>query len=270
VTIRVLLADDEPLARRRLERLLRDQAGVSVVAVCENGQSALAALRAGEVDLALLDVQMPDLDGFGVVAEYGAERMPSVIFVTAFDQYAIRAFEVHALDYLLKPVTSARFQSAFRRARTHLQQAASAERGRRLHALLAQMVASGAALDSEELQREEPGPNTYTDRLLVRAADRSLLIRVTEVDWFEADRNYVRVHVARNTHLLRESIATLAESLDPAQFARIHRSTVVNLDRIRELQPWFGGDLVVILKDGTRLRLSRTYRNRLPVLNRTR
>ncbi len=254
MTIRVLLADDEPLARRRLERLLRDEAEVSVVAVCESGWSAVAALRTRDVDLALLDVQMPDLDGFGVVAEYGAERMPSVIFVTAFDQYAIRAFEVHALDYLLKPVSAERFRSAFRRARTHLHQAASAERGRQLHALLAQVVAADATLKP-----------FYADRLLVKADDRSLLLRAAEVDWFEADRNYVRVHVGRSVHLLREGISALEASLDPGQFARVHRSTIVNLDRIRELQPWFGGDFIVILKDGTRVKLSRTYRERLPV-----
>jgi two-component system LytT family response regulator len=282
VPIRVLLADDEPLARRRLLRFLHAEPDVDVVAECAGGESALAALRDREVDLAILDVQMPDADGFQVVASFGAERMPAVIFVTAYDEYAVRAFEVHALDYLLKPVTAERFGEAFRRARRHLERDAAARTGERLRALLAQVMeeepaaapsrggegsAAGAAASAGAGPLLAPlaplAPTRYADRLTVKGDGRVFLVRVSDVDWIEAHGNYVRVHAGSATHLIRDTISALERSLNPAHFARIHRSTIVNLDRIREMQPWFAGDYVVILRDGTRLKLTRTYRDQL-------
>jgi two-component system LytT family response regulator len=267
--IRVLLADDEPLARRRLLRFLRSEPDADVVAECASGAEAARVLREGEpVDLALLDVQMPDLDGFGVIAEVGAERMPPVIFVTAYDAYALRAFEVHALDYLLKPVTADRFREAFTRAREHLDRASTASMGRRLKALLANVLASEQGPNgsgSGEPMAMPPERQRYADRLTIKDNGRVFFVRVTDVDWFEAHGNYVRVHVGTTTHLIREALSVVEASLSPDRFARIHRSTVVNIDRIRELQPWFAGDYIVLLKDGTQLKLSRTYRDQLQV-----
>lgn len=264
--IRVLLADDEPLARRRLLRFLRAEPDADVVAECASGAEAVRLLRSETVDLALLDVQMPDLDGFGVIDEVGTDRMPPVIFVTAFDAYALRAFEVHALDYLLKPVTADRFKEAFARARDHLDRATTASMGRRLRALLTTVLASeggeeGAAAAAAAL----PERPRYADRLTIKGEGRVFFVRVSEVDWFEAHGNYVRVHVGPTTHLIREALSVVEGSLSPDRFARIHRSTIVNIDRIKELQPWFAGDYIVLLKDGTQLKLSRTYRDQLQV-----
>jgi two-component system LytT family response regulator len=264
--IRVLLADDEPLARRRLLRFLRAEPDVDVVGECGGGGATLAALREHEVDLVLLDVQMPDLDGFQVVATHGAERMPAVIFVTAYDEYAVRAFEVHALDYLLKPVTAERFQGAFRRARRHLERDVAARTGERLKALLAQVIEGEPALvGGGGAGGGVPSltPTQYADRLTVKADGRVFVLRIGDVDWIEAHGNYVRVHAGATTHMIRETITAVEGSLNPAHFARIHRSTIVNIDRIKEMQPWFAGDYVLILKDGTRLKLTRTYRDQL-------
>ena len=261
--IRVLLADDEPLARRRLLRFLRAEPDVDVVAECGGGEATLASLREHEVDLVLLDVQMPDLDGFQVVASHGTDRMPAVIFVTAYDEYAVRAFEVHALDYLLKPVTAERFQEAFRRARRHLERDVAARTGQRLKALLAQVIEGEPALVGGAPAGAALAPTHYADRLTVKTDGRVFLVRIADVDWVEAHGNYVRVHTGASTHLIRETISAVESSLNPAHFARIHRSTIVNIDRIKEMQPWFAGDYVLILKDGTRLKLTRTYRDQL-------
>ena len=287
--IRVLIADDEPLARRRLVRFLRAEPDVEIIAECAGGAAAVSALAEHEVDLALLDVQMPDMDGFEVVAAHlaarGADRMPPVVFVTAYDEYAIRAFEVHALDYLLKPVTAERFQAAFRRAREHMERVRAAQAGRRLKAMLEQVLAGERAVDGgagaglsaiaaawaggstapvPAPGAPSPAPSgQYADRITIKTDGRVFVIKVSDVDWFEAQGNYVRVHAGKAAHLIRETITAVESSLNPAQFARIHRSTIVNLDRIRELQPWFAGDYLVILKDGTQLKLSRTFRDQL-------
>ena len=287
--IRVLIADDEPLARRRLVRSLRAEPDVEIVAECAGGAAAVTALAEHEIDLALLDVQMPDMDGFEVVSAHlaarGADRMPPVVFVTAYDEYAIRAFEVHALDYLLKPVTAERFQAAFKRARDHMERVRAAQAGRRLKAMLEQVLAGERAADggvaglsaiaaawaggSSSSASASSGAQTaqqqgqYADRITIKTDGRVFVIKVSDVDWFEAQGNYVRVHAGKQAHLIRETITAVESSLNPAQFARIHRSTIVNLDRIRELQPWFAGDYLVILKDGTQLKLSRTFRDQL-------
>jgi len=262
MTIRVLLADDEAIARRRLVRFLRAEPDVQILAECSSGTEALSALDTHTVDLAILDVQMPDMDGLQVVAARGAERMPAVIFVTAYDEFAVRAFEVHALDYLLKPVTAERFHAAFARARQHLERSLSNAGGDRLHALLAQLLAQGATLPGADTSAAITQPR-HADRLTVKSDGRVYFVKTTDVDWVQADGNYVRVHAGSATHLIRETLSTVEAILDPEQFSRIHRSTIVNLDRIRELQPWFAGDYVVILKDGTQLKLSRTYREHL-------
>ena len=253
--ITVLVADDEPLVRRRLLRLLRAEAGVEVVADCKGGRGAVEQIRALSPDLVFLDIQMPDLDGFGVIKEVGVDVMPSVVFVTAFDQYALRAFEVHALDYLLKPFDGERFHGALSRARAHLTSARHrAYPGEdRLRQLLAEVLGRDAVAT--------PAPaSPFYQRVAVKSDGATRILQIADVDWFETDGNYVRVHVGRSTYLIRSTANRLQEELDPSRFARIHRRYLVNLDRVVGLEPWFGGDAVVLLRDGTKLRLSRNFR----------
>jgi two-component system LytT family response regulator len=265
MAIRVLVTDDEPIARRRIRRFLRAESNVDVIGECSNGREAIEMIRQHNPDLVFLDVQMPDVDGFGVVSALGPEHMPAVIFVTAYDEYALKAFEVNAMDYLLKPFDAERFRSAFQRARDHIDRVNAAEAGKRLKTLLEQVV-SGEDRNGElaaALPQAAPPRANYLDRLMVKSDGRVFFVKVTDVDWFEASGNYVRVHVGKTSHLIRETMAGIEASLNPQLFARIHRAVIVNLDRIKELQPWFAGDYVVILRDGRQLKLSRTYRDAL-------
>ena len=259
MTIRALVADDEPLARRRLLRLLKSEPDVEVVGVAGSGRAAVDAIRAQRPDLVFLDVQMPELDGFGVLEALG-DAMPVVIFVTAYDQYALRAFEVQALDYLLKPFDAERFAQAFRRARSQLR-AGDAPPPERLLGLLDALSEKQKQLD----QLLSRGSERYLERLMVKSAGKIFFVRTAEVHWLEAEGNYIRLHLGGRSHLIRETMNNLETRLDPERFARIHRSTIVNLDQIKELRPWFGGDYLVFLQDGTELKLSRSYRERLAV-----
>jgi two-component system, LytTR family, response regulator len=259
-TVTVLVADDEPLARRRLLRLLRAESDVEVVAECKGGRSAVEQILARNPDLVFLDIQMPDLDGFGVIAEVGPERMPSVVFVTAFDQYALRAFEVHALDYLLKPFEADRFHNALVRARAHLSPTRdTAYPGEdRLRRLLSEVLGGGGGgRDAESAPR---ATSPFFERVAVKTDGATRILQIADVDWFETDGNYVRVHVGKSTYLIRSTANRLQEELDPRRFARIHRRFLVNIDRVVGLEPWFGGDAIVLLRDGSKLRLSRNYR----------
>jgi two-component system LytT family response regulator len=244
--IQALIVDDERLARKRIRSLLKNERDVEVVGECADGAEALAAIRKQSPDLVFLDVQMPEMDGFQVLQEVGGDRMPAVVFVTAYDKYALRAFEVHALDYLLKPFDEDRFGEALRRAKEQVLGGSNGELHGRLIALI------------EHLRSGE----RYVDRLLVKASGRVLFLKTEDIDWIEAAGNYVRLHVGKESHLLRETMNTIETRLDPAHFLRIHLSTIVNLDRIKEMQPWFSGEYVVLLKDGTELRLSRGYRDK--------
>jgi two-component system LytT family response regulator len=257
--VTVLVADDEPLARRRILRLLRAEPGVEVVAECKGGRSAVEQIRARNPDLVFLDIQMPDLDGFGVIAEVGPERMPSVVFVTAFDQYALRAFEVHALDYLLKPFEAERFHDALVRARANLspRHEAAYPGEDRLRRLLAEVLGPGQGRESEVPARTS---SQFFERVAVKTDGATRILQIADVDWFETDGNYVRVHVGKSTYLIRSTANRLQEELDPRRFARIHRRFLVNIDRVVGLEPWFGGDAIVLLRDGSKLRLSRNYR----------
>jgi two-component system, LytTR family, response regulator len=230
--VRALIVDDEPLARDRIRDLLASDAEVEVAGECGDGVAAVEAIRALGPDLVFLDVQMPERGGFDVVAEIGTDRMPVVVFVTAYDDYALKAFEAHALDYILKPFDEARFRGALARAKAHVR----AARGTR--------------------------PRFLT-RLMVKSGDRFVFVKDDEIDWIEADGNYVRLHATGGEHLLRETIRGLEARLDPERFLRIHRSTIVNLDRVREIHPLFHGEYRVVLSDGTKLTLSRGYRDRL-------
>lgn len=244
MTLSVLIVDDEPVARRRIRRLLASETDVSIVGECADGASALKTIAEANPDVVFLDVQMPELDGFEVVQRIGPSATPAIVFVTAFDRYALRAFDIHAIDYLLKPFTAERFQTALVRAR---------DRARRQE--------QRGALDAlVRGLRERP---RYLSRAAVRAGGRIVLIDVATIDWIEAADNYVRLHVGTREHLLRETLSSLEKQLDPLQFARIHRSVIVQIDRIAELHPVTHGDLDVRLRDGTSLTLSRMWRDRL-------
>jgi two-component system LytT family response regulator len=249
----VVVVDDEPLARRRLARLLKKDATIDVVAQCAGGRAAVDEIRQQRPDLVFLDIQMPDLDGFAVVEAIGPEQMPAVVFVTAYDEYALRAFDVHAVDYLLKPYDEERFAVALARARSRAEgrDLARGHEEARLRALLREMVAAAGSTAPRA---------RYAERLAVRSNESTRILQVADVDWFETYGNYVRVHVGRGTYLIRTTATQLMEELDPHRFARIHRRYLVNLDRVVEIQPWFGGDAVVVLRDGTKLRLSRFYK----------
>lgn len=251
MSIRALIVDDEPLARQRIRNLLKDEPDIEVVGECADGGEAVASIRDLRPDLVFLDVQMPVLDGFGVLEAVGPERMPAVIFVTAYDRYAIQAFEVNALDYLLKPFDRDRFRRALERARAQLGREPPAEVGERLAA---------AAEDARGAGRKT------LDRIVIKSGGRVFFLRAEEIDWIEAAGNYLRIHAGGEMHLLRETMSGLEARLDPQTFLRIHRSTIVNIERIQELQPLFHGDYVVILRDGTQLNLSRGYKQRFQEL----
>ena len=243
--IRLLTVDDEPLAREKVRTLVEGDPELEIVGECTNGVEAVTAVQSLRPDLMLLDVQMPQMDGFAVLEALRSEYLPLVIFVTAFDHYAIQAFEVHALDYLLKPFDRERFNAAIEHAKTHLRGTRNGQLDQRILSLLKQI---------------EAGSN-YLERLVVKTGGRVSFLLTSEIDWIEAEGNYVNVHTARKSHLLRESISSLEAQLDPKEFIRIHRSTIVNLRRIKELQPWSHGEYHVILHDGTELTLSRNYRD---------
>ena len=246
-TLRALIVDDEPLARERVASLLATEADVEVVGECGDGHEAVDAIRRLAPDLVFLDIQMPGADGFQVIEEVGGDRMPLVIFVTAYDQHALKAFEVRALDYLLKPFDRERFQEALARARGRIEGRESGDLGRRLMALVQQMRPAAPR----------------TERLVVKSAGKLFFLRTDEIDWIEASGNYVRVHVGNESHLLRETMASLEAKLDPDSFFRIHRSRIVNMERVKEMQPWFNGEYIVILTTGVKLTLSRGYREKL-------
>jgi two-component system LytT family response regulator len=247
MTMRVLIVDDEPAARAKMRRLLRAVPDVEIVGEAGDGASALRDATALLPDVMLLDIQMPELDGFAAVEGLSRQPRPLVIFVTGYDVHALRAFEVHAFDYLLKPFDSDRLRASLERAREQLALQRRPD-ANALQSVLAELR-SGAA----------PAPR-YLDRVAIRSPGRVICVRLAEVEWIEGSGNYVRLHTATGRPLLRATLTKLSSQLDPAHFARIHRSAIVNLDCIREMQPYFSGDYVVILRSGTRLRLSRSYR----------
>jgi two-component system LytT family response regulator len=249
--IRALIVDDEPLARELLGALVSATPGFTVVGECRNGREAVEVLRTHPPDVVFLDVQMPELDGFGVVEAVGVEQMPVTVFVTAYNEHALKAFDAQALDYLLKPFDDERLERTLKRVEAQVRLArGGAEVAPRLVALL------------ESLQRRE----LYTERLVLREEGRASFLRVGDIDWVEAAGKHVQVHAGGRVHTVRESISTLEEQLDPKRFVRVHRSAIVNLDRVREVQAWFHGDFVLLLEDGTQVTTGRGYRERLQEL----
>jgi two-component system LytT family response regulator len=247
-SIRALIVDDEPLARRRLRDLLVRDPEVVVAGECADGFEAVEAVRLAPPDVLFLDVQMPEKDGFDVVREVGVDAVPAVVFVTAFDQYAVRAFQVHALDYLLKPFDDSRFADALCRAKVRARGARDEDMARRVLALL-------------DGQRRRPG---YLERIAVKAGETITFLPAADVDWVKAEGNYVRLHARGASYLLRETVANMEAQLDPSRFLRIHRSTIVNIDRVAAIQQLFHGAYRVRLADGSQHPLSRGYRDRLP------
>jgi two-component system LytT family response regulator len=245
---KTIVVDDEPLARERLLKLLREENEVEVIGEAANGREAVELIRKTKPALAFLDVQMPELDGFGVLAELSADERPAVVFVTAYDKFALKAFDVHAIDYLLKPFDKERFQLALRRALDQLSRKQPDDVQAQLSALL-----------------NELRPAQQSDRIAIKGDGRFVFVKTSDIDWVEAADNYVSLHVGKDSHLLRETMSSIETRL-PKQFLRISRSVIVNTERIKELQPLFHGEYTVILRDGTKLTLSRSHRDKLQQL----
>ncbi|HEX7802878.1 MAG TPA: response regulator [Pseudoxanthomonas sp.] len=243
MSIGVLVVDDEPIARHAIVRLLRDDEEIEVLGECGDGVSAVAAIRNQSPDLVFLDIQMPAITGLDVVATIGAERMPATVFVTAYEQYAVRAFEANAVDYLVKPFSRERFAATLQRAKTRLSAAGAV--GAQASARILQ------ALDALR-QRDD-----YLDRIPVRVDEHVAFVAVEDIVWIRASRNTVQIHLADKVHELRETMSTLITRLDPRHFARVHRSAIINVRRVKAIHPWFNGHHVVTMDTGQQLRMSR-------------
>jgi two-component system, LytTR family, response regulator len=244
--IRTLIVDDESLARERIRDMVATDPEIEIIGDCANGKEAVKAISKLKPDLIFLDVEMPGMDGFEVLQSLAPQQMPAVIFVTAYDQYAVRAFEIHALDYLLKPFDRERFERSLGRAKEQLLRTEDSMNERILSAL--------------EQIKTRP---VHLERLVIKMNGHVFFIKAEEIDWLEAEGNYVRLHAGKESYLLRDTISALETQLDPKQFLRVHRSAIVNIDRIQELQPWFHGEYRIILREGVQLTLSRSYREKL-------
>jgi two-component system, LytTR family, response regulator len=245
--IRALIADDELLARKFIRRMLKQDPEVEIVAECSNGSEAVAMIRKEKPHLLFLDIQMPEMNGFAVLEEVGLDQLPEVIFTTAYESYAIRAFELHALDYLLKPFDEVRFKAALKYAKERFHSQRNDEKRLQI----------GTLLESIKAQPE------YLSRVIIRADGRITFLHTREIDWLEADDKYIHLYTGKGRKMVRQTLSAMEEQLDPKKFLRIHRSTIVNVDRIKELQPLFNGEHSLILEDGTRLTLSRKYKDKL-------
>jgi two-component system, LytTR family, response regulator len=246
--ITALIVDDEPLARKFIRRMLEKHPSVEIVAECGNGKEAVTSILEVKPRLVFLDVQMPEMDGFTTLETLGAAALPLVVFVTAYEQYAIRAFEIYALDYLLKPFDQSRFDKAMARVKEKFADRAQVQtEQKQITALL------------ENVARKSP----YLERLVVKTGGRIIFLKTTEVDWIQADDKYAHLHTGNRSHLVRQTLGALEAQLDPQKFVRIHRSAIVNIERIKELQPMFTGEHTVVLENDTKLTLSRSYKNKL-------
>jgi two-component system, LytTR family, response regulator len=260
--LRVALVDDEPLARERLHTLLAAYPTVDIVAECETGDEAVLALASSAADVLFLDVQMPGLDGFEVLQTLGemigADSLPVIVFVTAFDSYALKAFEVSAVDYLLKPFDRSRFDRALARAEARVHRSTGPETAAREHQALMALL--------RNLRADHKVRDQYAHRFAARCGNKLNLVRVEDVDWIDAAGNYARLHVGGRTHLVRETMTELESRLDPNRFVRVHRSIIVNVERVSTVEPYAHGEYVLTIRDGTRLASSRTYSARLRTL----
>ncbi len=245
--IRALIADDEALARKFIHRMLKDNHDVEIVGECSNGKDAIAMIRKQNPDVVFLDVQMPEMDGFAVLESIGVDQLPEIIFTTAYEQYAIRAFELHALDYLLKPFDQARFKDAIQHAKERFRSQRQKDGRLQMSALL-------------ESIKNKP---QYLERLVIKTGGRITFLSTDEINWIEADDKYVHLHTGKVSPMVRQTLSAMETQLDPRKFSRIHRSAIVNVERIKELQPLFSGEHSILLEDGTKLTLSRSYKDKL-------
>jgi two-component system LytT family response regulator len=247
--LRAVIVDDEPLARERIRTLLTDYPEWVVTAECGDGLDAVQAIGREHPDLVFLDIQMPELGGFEVLEALGADFTPAIIFITAFDEFALRAFEVSAVDYLLKPIDPSRFQQALSRARARLAQ-----------------TPRDAGLQIEQLMQYWRARQGLASRFVVRDGGKISFVKVQDVDWIDAAGNYVRLHAGGREYLVRDTMKAVEARLDPATFVRVHRSAIVNIDRVNALEPYFHGEYVVIMRDGSKLTSSRSHSDRLRAL----
>jgi two-component system LytT family response regulator len=261
--IRTLIVDDEPLARQGLKLLVKGDPQIEIIGECANGREAIRVLQIELPDLLFLDVQMPEINGFETLAQARVERLPTVIFVTAYDDYALQAFEAQALDYLLKPFSDERFHIALTRAKEQIEQKRFKEQNQKLQTLLQTYQSDQRANSLTQHQRLSSG---FCERLMVKAGARVFFLQAAEIDWIEAADYYALLHVGSKSHLLRETLTELEAKLDPQTFVRIHRSTIVNINRVNQLYAQGSGDYAVILRDGTILKISRRRREKLQFL----
>jgi len=271
MSLRVIIADDEAVARSRLRRLLAVHPDVAIAAEAADGRSAVDAIVRHRPDVVFLDIRMPELDGFEVLEELAPDETPAVVFVTAFSDHAARAFDVNAFDYLLKPYDAERLASTLDRVRDRRR--SGTDSGRQLIAALHELareqrelrrtVSLGSAERSREVPNAAPPPRRLPERILVSRRGHGVFVSLDDVDYVESAGNYVRLHAGSTQHRLRLRLGDMEDQLDPSRFVRIHRTVIVNVTRVAEIQPWFAGDAIVILRDGTKLRLSRSYRSGL-------
>ncbi len=267
-TIRALVVDDESLAREALLVMLKDDPEMEVIGECRNGKEAVTAIRQQSPDVVFLDIQMPEMDGFQVVEEIGAKRMPVTVFVTAYDKYALRAFEAHALDYLLKPFDHDRFNTALQRAKTFVQQQKLGEISESLFAVLQDMkLKTGESpTDADNRKPERAAQKEPIDRVVIKSSGRIYFLKIEEIDWVEGAGDYLSLHSGSQTHLIRETMGNFHAKLDSQKFLRIHRSTIVNIERIKDIEHLVKGDYIITLTSGIRLKASRGYRRELQAL----
>jgi two-component system LytT family response regulator len=266
--IRAVIVDDEPLAREALRLMLKDDPEMEVIAECRNGREAVRVIRKKSPDIVFIDIQMPEIDGFQVVEEIGVKKMPVTIFVTAYDKHALRAFAAHALDYLLKPFDHDRFNSALQRAKILVRQRELGVMNENLFALLKDMKAL-ADTSSSEADKNKPGNVGYKepiDRVVIKSGGRIYFLKIEEIDWVEGAGDYLSLHADSKSHLIRETMGTFHAKLDSTKFLRIHRSKIVNIERVKDIQPLFKGEYVITLTSGVRLNSSRGYRRELQAL----
>lgn len=258
--VRVLIVDDESLARKRIKDLLFKHEWIKIVGECSNGKEAIKAIHDGVADLLFLDIQMRDMDGFEVLESVKLDVLPMIIFVTAYDKYALKAFEYHAVDYLLKPFDDRRFEEMLDHAKTQIKKNQIGNLSEKLNNLLSDYH------QSESVRIENPAKNGYQKRLVIKSAGKIQFVEVEDIDWIGAEGSYVSINIKGKTHLMRESLKKLETVLNPSSFLRIHRSTIINISRVKELQSHFHGEYIVSLKNGKRLKLSRNYRDKAEIL----
>jgi two-component system LytT family response regulator len=266
--IRALIVDDESLAREALLLLLGNDPEMQVIAECRNGREAVDVIREQSPDVVFLDIQMPEMDGFQVIEEVGTKRMPVTVFVTAYDKHALRAFEAHALDYLLKPFDHDRFDSALQRTKTFVRQQKLGEISESLFALLqdTKLRTGRPASDADNRRSESTAHKEPIDRVVIKSGGRIYFLKVEEIDWVKSAGDYLSLHAGSQLHLIRETMGNFYTKLDPRKFIRIHRSTIVNIERIKDIQPLFKGEYIVTLTNGKRLTASRGYRHEIQML----